>query len=306
MRVEESLFTQTGEELLERSHLLDGFRLSKQNTDINFDSVQAELYKVDLEQRDRGDVAPSFMRVDGKTKEALLNTILPAMTREGQIKTMSNRLMKNIGDLRPISDKEVSTYVSRILNDLSDEQFRDMVAHEYTYADRIKKRINELATEHAEKAFRKLLDMDQVFVKPTYLLPPFVSPKETAKDITKSLYAKEERMNGFEERVIMEVANLENVAFWTRNGDRRGRGFWLNGYLNHFPDFIVVTKRGKIVLLETKGDDRDNSDSEAKRKLGDFWRQKAGETYRYFMVFERKEFEGTYTLDEFLGVMRAL
>ena len=305
MRVEENLFIQTGEEKLARTHLLDGFRLGRQSTEVNFDNVQAELYKVDLEARDRGETSPAFMRVDGKTKDALLNEILPTMTRAGQVKTMTNRLLKAIGDQKPISQKDVSTYVSRILDEMSEVQFRDMVAHQYTYADRIRRKISQLTTLHAQKEFRKLLDTDQVFVKPSFALPPFISPKEIAKDITKSLYANEERMNGFEERVIMAVANLESVAFWTRNGER-GRGFVLNGYLNHYPDFIVVTKRGKVVLLETKGDDRDNSDSEAKRDLGRFWAQKSGENFRYFMVFERQELDGTYTLDDFLAVMSAL
>ena len=33
-------------------------------------------------------------------------------------------------------------------------------------------------------------------------------------------------------------------------------------------DFIIVTKKGNVILLETKGDDRDNSDSAAKNRLG--------------------------------------
>ena len=305
MRVPTGLFSSDGEERLDRTHLLGGFPLGKQSTDINFDNVQADLYKVDLEQSEKGQYTPAIARIDGKTKEALLSNILAQQSRDTQLNSMTGRLMRLLGDFRPISDADVRKYVKRILDEMGEEQFRDLIAHEHTYAERIKRHITTLTTDFAAERFRKLLDTDEVFVKPAYSLPASKAPKETAKDITKSLYSKEERMNGFEERVILEVATLENVAFWTRNGER-GRGYWLNGYLNHYPDFIVVTKRGKIVLLETKGDDRDNSDSEAKRKLGDYWRQKAGETYRYFMVFEKKEFEGTYTLDEFLGVMRAL
>ena len=38
----------------------------------------------------------------------------------------------------------------------------------------------------------------------------------------------------------------------------------------------MKTKMGKIIVLETKGDDRDNSDSELKLKLGKLWAAKAG------------------------------
>lgn len=305
MRVPTGLFSETGEERLDKTHLLKGFQLAKQSSDINFENVQAELYKVDLEETLKGQSTPAIARIDGQIKDALLNNILAQQSRDAQLNSMTARLMRLLGDFRPISDADVRKYVKRILDEMSEEQFRDLIDHERTYAERIKRHISALTTDYCADIFRKLLDKGDVFVKPSYGLPAFKSPREAAKDITKSLYSKEERMNGFEERVIMEVANLDNVAFWTRNGER-GRGFWINGYLNHYPDFIVVTKKNRVIIVETKGDDRDNSDSEAKRKLGEYWRQKSGEGYRYFMVFEKKEFGDTYTLTEFLDVMKAL
>ena len=41
-----------------------------------------------------------------------------------------------------------------------------------------------------------------------------------------------------------------------------------------------------IIALVTKGDDRDNTDSELKLKLGKLWEAKAGRNYRYMMVFD--------------------
>uniref|UniRef100_UPI0026226867 hypothetical protein n=1 Tax=uncultured Pontibacter sp. TaxID=453356 RepID=UPI0026226867 len=67
---------------------------------------------------------------------------------------------------------------------------------------------------------------------------------------------------------------------------------------NHYPDFILYTKSGRVILLETKGDDRDNSDSEAKCRLGNQWAQQAGSGYNYFMVFESKAIEGAYNLNK--------
>ena len=59
-------------------------------------------------------------------------------------------------------------------------------------------------------------------------------------------------MNGYEERVINEIGNMTNIAFWTRNIERKG--FRINGFVNHYPDFIIQTKSGKTILLETKGE----------------------------------------------------
>ena len=45
------------------------------------------------------------------------------------------------------------------------------------------------------------------------------------------------------------------------------KGLELMVLLNHYPDFIIQTKSGKTILLETKGD---HLDAEQKIRLGDF------------------------------------
>ncbi|MCI5147602.1 MAG: hypothetical protein D3923_19210, partial [Candidatus Electrothrix sp. AR3] len=72
------------------------------------------------------------------------------------------------------------------------------------------------------------------------------------------------------------------------------------------PDFLIQTKNGKTLLVETKGDDRDNSDSVRKLKLGEAWAGRAGNDFRYFMVFDGNALEGAYRLDEFLSVVAVL
>jgi type III restriction enzyme len=58
---------------------------------------------------------------------------------------------------------------------------------------------------------------------------------------------------------------------------------------------------------EVKGDDRDNSDSRTKLKLGQAWANKAGsERFKYFMVFDKSLLDGAYSLDRFLEMMREL
>jgi type III restriction enzyme len=98
-------------------------------------------------------------------------------------------------------------------------------------------------------------------------------------------------MNGFEEQVVLDLGTLPNIAFWHRNHGR-AKGFPLNGFLNHYPDFLLVTKTGRTILLETRGGDRDNSDSEAKIRLGNKWEDLAGPDFLYFMVFEHRSVEG--------------
>ncbi len=66
------------------------------------------------------------------------------------------------------------------------------------------------------------------------------------------------------------------------------------------------TESGITVLLETKGDDRDNSDSRSKIELGRTWANKAGEMYRYFMVFDKQQMDGAVTIKELLQRLSAM
>lgn len=293
------LFGKKEEELpLEKENLLEGFALSKADTNIVFDSITSELYKVDLDETKK-EHTPTFVRLDGEVKESVMAYILDPSRKDGRVKNFTRRLMDLIGNMFPIPDREIEKYIHRILEDFKEEQFSDLAANEYTYKDKIKYKIIALSEQFAEKKFKDFLDTDKVFIKPSFTLPKTISLGETAKDITKSLYEKEGSMNSFEERVINEIGNMQNIAFWTRNLERKG--FRINGFVNHYPDFIIQTKSGKTILLETKGD---HLDAEQKIRLGRLWASKAGNNYRYFMVYERRTVEGAYKLEDFLNIIK--
>ena len=67
----------------------------------------------------------------------------------------------------------------------------------------------------------------------------------------KSLYEAEESGNKFETELIQAITGLPNIRWWHRNIARTG--FAINGFINHYPDFIVRTRSGKIIIIETKG-----------------------------------------------------
>jgi type III restriction enzyme len=141
-------------------------------------------------------------------------------------------------------------------------------------------------------------------LKANYSFAKEIAPGHTSKDITKSLYEKEAEMNGFEEKVMNDIANLSNITFWTRNISKKQ--FKINAFQNHYPDFIIYTKTNKVIVLETKGDDRDNSDSEAKIRLGKAWERKAGNNFKYFMVFDKQSVTDAHKLDDFLKLIKEI
>lgn len=63
------------------------------------------------------------------------------------------------------------------------------------------------------------------------------------------------------------------------------------------------TKSGKILLVESKSDNPDNSNSVRKLNLGKIWAGKAGSQYKYLMVFDQNSIENAYKLDEIIKII---
>jgi type III restriction enzyme len=292
-----------GEHLLNEEDLLEGFLLSKCDSNIAFDSVTSELYKVDLDES-KSDYTPSFVKLDGGVRDKLMEYILDPSRKESRAKNLTAQIMDVIGNMYPITEHEIKKYVHKLVEDFTDEQYHDFLNHHYSYTSKIKEKIKQLSAVYAEQQFRNFLDTDKIFIKANYSFQKEIAPGHTSKDITKSLYEKEAEMNGFEEKVINEIANLPNIAFWTRNISKKQ--FKINAFQNHYPDFIIYTKSNKIIVLETKGDDRDNSDSEAKIRLGKAWERKAGNNFKYFMVFDKQSATDAHKLDDFFKLIKEM
>lgn len=288
----------TDEELLNRESLLKDFKLSDEDIKIDFDQISSDLYKIDLEESKKNEYRPSFTKIeDSLVKDPIAEYIL-AKPKENQITDITHQMMQIIGNMYPIPDQEIKVYIARILNSMNTEQLRDILVRKWSYTDKIKAKIRQLSDAYAEGRFMDLLKSKKINTKANWKLGNEIVPGNIGSSIGNSLYEREGTMNGFEEQVAMEIGTSSNVAFWHRNLER-GKGFYINGFkANHYPDFILQTKSGKTILIETKGDHLDGSDSEAKCRLGNEWERQAGQDFAYFMVFDKKEIKGAYTLDK--------
>ncbi len=287
-------------QLVERDWLLKDFKLAYLDAQINFEHIDTEMYQVDLEQVGNHDYAPKPFKMDYVVREKF-NSYILSLNKEGQILNLTDRLFQLIGNLYPLDDYDVKNYISRIVEQMTHEQIKDCLERDVAYVKKIKQKIIELQDAHAYKTFNQWLEIEKITVEPTFILPTTIIPKSKAPDIAKSLYITEESINSFEHRVINDIASLDNVLWWHRNLSK-GKGFCINGaFVNHYPDFIVKTKSGRILIIETKGDDRDNSDSTNKLKLGKAWANKAGSQYRYLMIFDNKAIEGADKLADALS-----
>ncbi|MEX1014332.1 MAG: DEAD/DEAH box helicase family protein [Candidatus Paceibacterota bacterium] len=302
-----SLFgTESKKVLLDQENLLEGFRLSTKDTELNYSELDSELYKVDIEESTEGQATPSFAKIeDERFKDPLIDFIV-SQPKETQIKSVTYAIINLIGSMYPIPEEEIKIYINRILSGLNSEQLIHCVQHKYTYKDLIKHKIRGLADEHAEKEFQKKVDTKKIKALPSYKLKEKITPGNLAPSIQASLYEREGEINKFEEQILLSISNLDNVKFWHRNLGR-GKGFAINGFKsNHYPDFLIYTNKGNVVIIETKGDDRDNSDSIAKNKLGKKWAELSGGNYHYFMVFNQNAIEVAYNANEIRGIISEL
>ena len=283
----------------EKDMLLKKFPLRTCDTSINFDNVDAEIYKVDLDENTK-DNTPTFCKVGKEAQTSLAQWILSIKDVESKRKKCAELLVGLVGKMYPIPDQEIKIYIERVLESFNDTAFNHMLNNSTPYAAKIKAAIQNHADTYVHKEFLSKVDSDKIILKPTYTFKKQKPYSAKGKSIAKGLYEPEESFNNFEAEVVNELANLDNVEFWTRNKERAD--FGINGFINHYPDFIIKTKKGKIVLLETKGD---HLDAAKKIELGNLWASKAGNEYRYCLVYEDRNVEGAYTKEKFLSQMRS-
>jgi len=199
--------------------------------------------------------------------------------------------------------------VRRIVANMTNDELSAMETSAPTYAQKIREKIKHLEEAYSKKQFYTWLESSKIVCRESYTLPKTITPAATIDSIPKSLYEAEKNdMNNGEHELINAIVALDNVLWWHRIIERHPKSFHLNGFITHYPDFMVMTTRGRIVLVEYKGDNLDNSDSANKVKLGRKWADKSGDKYRYYMVFKEKEFglDGAYKMDEFMEIMKEL
>ncbi len=286
-----------------KEKLLIGFELSKEDTKINF-SADTELFEIDSSQNQYQQM--TIKKITGTELENIKRIICDKNQKQGaRLRVARDEVMKIIGSKFPIDDKELAIYIDRILNNFSEEEFEKFASNILLYSKCISEKIDELSDAYCEPKFYDYVEADKIQLNLFYTFPLIQRcVKTTSLAIQKSLYEKEGDMNEFEKKVISEVATLPNVEWWHRNPVYESNGgFEINGVANHFPDFIIKTKSGKIILLETKGD---HLIATKKIKLGNTWAQNAGKQFKYFLVYDKLQVEGTKTKDQFLELMKEL
>lgn len=298
-----NLFSDNEIALLTQERLSEGFSLRGKDTEIDFSSVEAEIAKVDVEGSK--DAVPKAWKLTGFDNQSFREWFDSKPT-DRRIKDCKNAILSQLTKINAINDRDLSDYISRVVDGLEPEQLEDLQQSPYPYGVKIKKKIVALMAAHAEKNFNLWIEQGIIKCQPHYTFKTTISPTKFTSTMPKSLYTSEEAMNGLEQDVVWALANLPNIKWWHRNISRTG--FMINGYINAFPDIIAMTEKGKILMIEPKGDHLENEESRQKVSVGRTWERKAGDMYRYYMVFRDKDLkvDGAVQFDRFMEIVKGL
>ena len=298
-----------GDELLvplNETALLDGFTLVAKDAAVPFNLAVSGAVRVDISES--GDVTPKCKQLT-KSELEYFSAQLATKTTDDRINALLDMVTTQLDSkIDFCQKKEIKDYVVRVAQQLPAAE-RNQLSLEFlpSFVQCVRDKIDKLAKQHKKLAFNDKINQNAVVCKANYKLPQTIQPISAVTYIEKSLYAGEyDDMNQEELSLIQAIASKDNVKWWHRIKDRKG--FCINGFINHYPDFMVYTDKGNVVMVEYKGADRDGSDSQAKAELGRIWADNAGQKYKYFMVFlkDGDAVQGTLKIDAFLNTIEKL
>lgn len=304
LKVEQSLFTNGSFELLDKEMLAEGFTLKGKAYDIDFAAADDEIREIDVREQDGG--LPKVFKMESAEqryfKEWFNN--LPPESRVRQCKEM---MFNQLNKLNMVDATELKAYINRIVDDMDKTQLAAMEKAPLGYAAKIRDKIETLLEAHYRETFEKWLETERIVCTPYFRLRPSIHPATYTDIYARSLYAAEDGdMNKLEQKLVVELTALPNVRWWHRNIAKQD--FAINGFIKHYPDILIMTKSGKLICAETKGDHLKNDNSREKIALGQAWRTAAGKDFRYYMVFENEEnlLPGAMSMSQFIDTVKAL
>jgi type III restriction enzyme len=263
--------------------------------------MEAEIARIDTD--DSSNEAPKAWQVTGSDNEYFKN-LLNEQPSETRLSICKKMMCQNIGLLDYVSSRDLTEYVDRVISTFDTDRLNDFMQSPFPYVKQIRNKVSTLVDEHRARTFERWRVQGKIVCQPNYTFPKSISPTKYISNLPKTLYESEEEMKPFERRMIWRVLGLENILWWHRNISQRG--FCVNAAIYAYPDFILMTKSGNILMMETKGPQLDNPDSEIKARYGNEWASLAGSQYKYFMVYENKapNYPGAYSREEFLEIIR--
>ena len=302
-----NIFNET-EALLTKEILLDEFSLQDKPIPSNLAETTDEVVKIDIEESQGHESRVRTSQMSGR-ELAHFKAYLSQVPDERLGSTLIETIYKQLEGMNSLTATELKIYIKRIIDSLKQDELLAVRDNVFSVSYKIKQFIEYLKEEYAYVVFKKNIEKGSIVVKHNYKLPNVIGPSKSTTAVSKSFYHQEmDDLNNTELDIIRLVAGMPNVKCWHRIMERKTNEFYINGFINHYPDFWIVTESGKVVLLEVKGEQFAGEATQRKAELGRIWQNESSNKYKYFMVYKDRDmnFPGAYKLNDFLDILRSL
>ena len=299
-----TIFTDGSYVLLDEEQLSSDFTLRDKDTIIDFSAAEDEIREIDVRETEDG--LPKVFKMKS-AEQRYFKEYFNRIPSENRVRVCKDMVFHKLNKMNGIDAEELRDYLERIAGNMDKDQLSAMEKAVQAYGEKIKNKINYLLKIHCRETFFDWLQTERIICKPSFRLPDQIHPTTHTNIYGKSLYqAEEDNMNRLESDLVYELTALPNVRWWHRNISRQG--FCINGFINHYPDLIIRTEKGKIICAETKGEHLKNENSQEKIELGAAWSNHAGSQFRYYMVFKEETDlpKGAVSMSKFLEIIKVL
>lgn len=299
------LFDLGGWQPFDCATLLDDFKLKRlgtENIEFNASSID-DIRAIDiLEDSDR-------YRITQVSAERLhqMRSIFDGLSEEGQKSSVVASTLDVFSRqfLNKFGEAQLKDYLVRVVDDFSFDEIGAAYDSPRLLAATVKEKIDAASAKHCRDRFDKLQSMGKIRLNmEAYSFPEHFTLARPSDVYQHSLYgAEEECSDGLERKMVDALSNCPNIMWWHRVVERRANEFCINGFINHYPDFLARTNGGRVLAIETKGGHLTNSNSADKLAMGKQWADKAGDQFEYFMVFDQNPISGagSFTFSDFVS-----
>jgi len=288
--------------LLEPATLSGNLRLRGRDTILSLGDERESFRTVDVNDRN----VPTWSLANSNV-QSLVSQHLHGLPDAARMEASTALLVQALDStFDSLPSRELQNYVKRVVEDMNGDERVMVETKTQLVVEALRSKIRSFVVSHSKDEFRLQQETGAVTAQPRYVLPQGFNFSNARESIEKSLYEGEDSMNKLEGKLATRMSSMDNIRWWHRNPSRTG--FRINGFINHYPDFIVRTESDRIVLVETKSGHLNVDDSRQRLDVGMAWAHAAGVGYHYFMVFDDGDavLENSYEFTAFLGVLERL
>ncbi|MBU0974564.1 DEAD/DEAH box helicase family protein [Patescibacteria group bacterium] len=172
---------------------------------------------------------------------------------------------------------------------LKHKSLAELSVNRYLFLDQLNGAIKDVLEEYAKQRFDELIAKKRISIKKFESFSKTITLKqEIPQDFNKNYYKKVDKLNKEELNFVerLDLDTLPNIEFWVRSREKQDP-FYIQGWKKNkfYPDLVAVTKKGSIVALEWKGEDRiSNEDTKYKIAIGEMWAKLGKGKLHFFLV----------------------